>query len=310
MSLHVRQDRGELVVEAYRPPTETGYSGRVLGPLPPRMREAYNTALRAVLDEADLGAPKVRLDFTTRRRRPVLVLGWDDHPTQIIVDNEGATQVVPRGSDAIEWLSDVVAWTQELYGSLEPLTDEYVRYAADRAMWVEAIAEARRRELEPETVPVDAPPVAGSPATSWRERQAENARDLAEAKSKAQLVLDEWPSEADGFGKLEQAIALLGECERRARPRCGGGADGMTTRATLTPAQEQTRRDVADGQVHRGNDWMVYGARSDVLGRLEEKLGLVRVDWDGDPIGSRRSPKYPVVLTDAGRTWLAEATRR
>lgn len=38
------------------------------------------------------------------------------------------------------------------------------------------------------------------------------ADKLAAAKSAAQDVLEAWPEEAYGSGKLEQAVALMGEC--------------------------------------------------------------------------------------------------
>jgi hypothetical protein len=189
MSFYVQQDRGELVVNRYRPPTEIGFDGRVLGPLPPRMRDGYMTALRAVTEQdEEKGAPTVRLDFTVRRRHPVLVLAWENDPW-VVVDNDGNTNVIAKGSDAIEHHTDVIEWTRALYGSLEPLTDDYVRYTAERSQWPESIAEAERRGLEPEEIELDAPPVAGNrAATSWRvaSRRWRTRVISDEAKAKAQ----------------------------------------------------------------------------------------------------------------------------
>lgn len=73
----------------------------------------------------------------------------------------------------------------------------------------------------------------------------------------------------------------------------------------MTRAQWQTLVDVADGKVRVNRSWTCYGARADVLGRLEER-SLIEVDWEGEPHG-RVTQSYPAVITEAGRRELALA---
>lgn len=167
MAYVIQKDRLVVVDQ----PNEYGYEGPV-GTIPPRMLRAYEDFVERFLDdwgatEAVQPVPVVWPCYTTTNRRPILWLTWrgpEMGTGAIAVDNEGA-QFVLSAPEMRSSSWDFLAWFRELTGSLEALTDEFVRYTAEESQWPESIEEAERRGFEPEEIELDPGPVTHNEAT-------------------------------------------------------------------------------------------------------------------------------------------------